>query len=106
MSLVNLTIPGFQHAAASCRRHANHPTATRDFQELEKNNPRRREPVIRVKVTAGLDFQAFRDVGKGHGKTRGPSPKITSCFPSSRVDGSPWPWLRPEPGAESPQTAG
>lgn len=72
MSLVNLTIPGFQHAAASCRRHANHPTATRDFQELQKNNPRRREPVIRVKVTAVLDFQAFRDVGKGDGRNPGP----------------------------------
>lgn len=72
MSLVNLTIPGFRHAAASCLRHANHPTGTRDFQDLEKNNPRRREPDIRVKVTAVLDLQAFRDVGKGDSRNPGP----------------------------------
>lgn len=45
MSLVNLPIPVFRHAAVSCLRHANHPTATRDFQELEKNNPRRQQPL-------------------------------------------------------------
>lgn len=73
MSLVNLPIPGFRHAAVSRLRHANQPTATRDFQELEKNNPRSRQPLTAPpKSNCGSRLPSISRRGRGGCRNPGP----------------------------------
>lgn len=45
MSLVNLPNPRLSGRRRLRSKARKPPTATHDFQELEKNNPRRREPL-------------------------------------------------------------